>query len=199
MRDEFTVSIKQLLAKRVGYRCSNPGCHQPTSGPQDDPSKAVNIGVAAHITAASLGGPRYDPSLTAEQRGSHENGIWVCQNHGKLIDNDEGHFSVELLRDWKQMAERRAALELKSPQRGSDNVSAVFSKAEHLMPNLLREMCHDLSDNPLNREFVVLKKGWVYGQRDMSLSTTTKIIRTLTTSSVFSKVANLFGTLPTTM
>jgi hypothetical protein len=64
MRDDFPTLIKEMLAKRVGYRCSNPGCRKPTSGPQEDPSKAVNVGVAAHITAASPNGPRYDPSLT---------------------------------------------------------------------------------------------------------------------------------------
>src|SRR5437899_8109263 len=56
MRDEFSVGTKELLAKRVGYRCSNPECRQPTSGPQEDPAKVVNIGVAAHITAASPDG-----------------------------------------------------------------------------------------------------------------------------------------------
>ena len=51
--DDFPVNIKDVLAKRIGFRCSNPGCRQLTNGPQTDPSKAVNVGVAAHITAAS--------------------------------------------------------------------------------------------------------------------------------------------------
>lgn len=74
MRDDFSAATKELLAKRVGYRCSNPDCRQPTSGPQEDPSKAINVGVAAHITAASPDGPRFDPSLTPEQRSSTEVG-----------------------------------------------------------------------------------------------------------------------------
>ena len=60
MRDDFQTQTKELLAKRVGYRCSNPGCRQPTSGPHDDPNRAISVGVAAHITAASPGGPRHD-------------------------------------------------------------------------------------------------------------------------------------------
>jgi hypothetical protein len=32
-RDEFLDDTKDLLAKRVGMRCSNPNCRQPTSGP----------------------------------------------------------------------------------------------------------------------------------------------------------------------
>jgi len=53
MRDDIFVKTKGLPAKRVVNRCSNPGCRQPTSGPQEHPTKVVNIGVAAHITAAS--------------------------------------------------------------------------------------------------------------------------------------------------
>ena len=60
MRDDFKNSIKDKLAKRVGYRCSNSDCRKPTSGPQTEPSGVVNVGVAAHITAASSGGPRFD-------------------------------------------------------------------------------------------------------------------------------------------
>jgi hypothetical protein len=59
-RDEFSKETKEIVAKRVGSRCSNPNCRRPTSGPQTHPRKTVNIGVAAHITAAAPGGARYD-------------------------------------------------------------------------------------------------------------------------------------------
>lgn len=78
MRDEFPPSVKEELAKRVGYLCSNPACRQPTSGPQSKPSGTVNIGVTAHITAASPDGPRYDASLSSEERKAASNGIWLC-------------------------------------------------------------------------------------------------------------------------
>src|SRR6185369_16938585 len=73
----------------------------------------VNIGVAAHITAASPGskenpGPRYDESLTAQQRGDMANGIWLCQNCAKLIDSDVQRYPADLLRRWKVEAEARA-------------------------------------------------------------------------------------------
>ena len=51
MGDDFSDATKRVLASRVGTLCSNPFCRALTSGPQDDPKKAVNIGVAAHITA----------------------------------------------------------------------------------------------------------------------------------------------------
>ena len=112
MRDDFLDPIKELLAKRVAQRCSNPSCRQATSGPQDDPQKAINIGVAAHITVASPGGPRYDPSLTPDQRSSSQNGIWLCQSCAKLIDNDPIRYSVKVLNSWKEAAEYAAAMAL---------------------------------------------------------------------------------------
>ena len=96
-------------------RCSNPNCRQVTSGPQQDPSKALNIGVAAHITAASPKGPRFDKTLSAEARRSPDNGIWFCQNCGKLVDNDATRYSADLLRQWKRLSEEAARLEIESP------------------------------------------------------------------------------------
>jgi hypothetical protein len=75
MRDDFPQKTKETLAKRVAYHCSNPECKMLTIGPNSDKDKASNIGVAAHITAASEGGPRYDTSITSEQRASINNGI----------------------------------------------------------------------------------------------------------------------------
>src|SRR5579871_1727431 len=57
MRDDFSEEVKRTLAARVNYFCSNPDCRAQTTGPQVDPSKVLNVGVAAHITAASDGGP----------------------------------------------------------------------------------------------------------------------------------------------
>lgn len=105
MPDDFSTLVKKALADRVGHLCSKPDCRALTTGPQDDPGKAVNLGVAAHITAASPGGPRYDPDLLPEERSSSSNGIWLCQNCAKLVDNDVPRFPVSLLRQWKTEAE----------------------------------------------------------------------------------------------
>ncbi len=124
-RDDFALDVKDILAKRVGMRCSNPNCRQPTSGPQEDPAKILNIGVAAHITAAAAGGPRYDKKLTAAERRSPENGIWLCQNCGKLADNDVQRYPTDLLRQWKQHSEAAARLAIESPgnSEASDKVT----------------------------------------------------------------------------
>jgi hypothetical protein len=67
MADDFSEQVKKALALRAGGHCSNPDCRVLTSGPQEDPAKAVNLGVGAHIRAASPGGPRYDAELAPEK------------------------------------------------------------------------------------------------------------------------------------
>ena len=64
-----------------------------------------NIGVAAHITAAAPGGPRYDPAMSSSARQAIKNGVWLCQLHAKLVDDDEHRFTADLLRGWRKRAE----------------------------------------------------------------------------------------------
>ncbi|MEL7118124.1 MAG: hypothetical protein AAFO07_01745 [Bacteroidota bacterium] len=93
------------MAQRVGYNCSNPNCRRPTVGAHTDAKKSTLIGVAAHITAAAQGGPRYNSQLSTPERREIENGIWLCESCARLIDKDEARFPVELLNEWKVNAE----------------------------------------------------------------------------------------------
>jgi len=108
MRDEFSEDVKRKLAGRAGHLCSNPSCKQPTSGPSEAAKAVTNVGVAAHITAASVGGPRYNPSLKQEQRSDIENGVWLCQNCGKAVDDDPNTYTERVLLEWKLVAEKSA-------------------------------------------------------------------------------------------
>lgn len=112
MRDDFSQNTRDLLANRVGWKCSNPKCRRITRGAGENKEKFVNIGVAAHISAATNGGPRFDKDMTSEERKSYNNGIWLCQNCAKLIDSDIEKYSVKLLNDWKAEAEQIASEEL---------------------------------------------------------------------------------------
>ena len=105
-RDDFTLETKRLVATRVAYKCSM--CKKLTSGPNTDPKKFINIGVAAHICAAAKGGPRYDENMTPEERKSSENAIWLCQNCAKLIDSDTSRYTEKVLKDLKTAAEKSA-------------------------------------------------------------------------------------------
>jgi hypothetical protein len=117
MRDDFTEEVKRNLGSRVGWCCSNQNCQQPTSGPSESSKVVTNVGVAAHITAASPGGPRYDASLTLEERTSFKNGVWLCQKCGKAVDDDPVTYTCEVLRDWKSQAEARARQAIEGGQK----------------------------------------------------------------------------------
>jgi hypothetical protein len=106
-RDEFPRRVVIQLAARAGHNCSNPNCRRPTSGP-DSEQGTVNIGVAAHISAAAPGGPRFDSQLTSIERSAASNGIWLCQSCAKLIDSDPVNFTPDLLLSWKESSEARA-------------------------------------------------------------------------------------------
>jgi RNA polymerase subunit RPABC4/transcription elongation factor Spt4 len=111
-RDEFSRDVVRALQERAGNQCSSPSCQCLTSGPNHAKEKASRIGVAAHITAAAPGGPRYDTRLSSEERSSITNGIWLCQNCARLIDVDPVTYSTALLLNWRQAAEDYARREI---------------------------------------------------------------------------------------
>lgn len=112
-RDNFTSDTIRRAASRVGYRCSFPDCPCATVGASmENEEKVSTTGVAAHICAAAPGGPRYDESMSSDERKSINNCIWLCQNHAKLIDTDEKTYTVEILKKWKKDAETKAAISL---------------------------------------------------------------------------------------
>ena len=115
MRDDFSKQTVMDIAKGVGYRCSNPGMHSTDCGRECSQDGTVTIGVAAHICAASSGGPRYNATQTREARRARDNGIWLCQNCGRLVDADAQKFTIELLTGWKRVAQERAFRELLAP------------------------------------------------------------------------------------
>jgi hypothetical protein len=105
MPNDFPEEVKLTIANRANLTCSNPACGATTRGPQIDPSKALNIGVAACISSAARGRPRYDEMLTPEQRASAWNGVWLCQTCANLIDTDEAAYPEEVVRAWKTLRE----------------------------------------------------------------------------------------------
>jgi hypothetical protein len=157
-RDDFRTPVIRTIAQRAGYRCSNQTCLRPTIGP-DGVDESASIGVAAHITAAAKGGPRYDPTLTSEERSAAENGIWLCQTCSRLVDVDIASHSIDQLREWKTLSEMRAYLGIRG---FSIVVSRSFQRLEGKMPRLIAEMRCDICKEPFIREFVVISKDWMY-------------------------------------
>ena len=111
-RDEFSERTRRLLEDRVRSCCSNPDCRCPTSGPGTLDDRVTRVGCASHITAASPGGPRYNPNLSSNERRSVQNGIWLCRTCGTLVDADESAYPVDVLVQWKAYSEYLSRCEL---------------------------------------------------------------------------------------
>lgn len=124
-RDELSSGDIRILGERVTFHCSNPDCNARTTGPRAEFSKRLSSGKACHIHAASPNGPRYNASMSPEERGSVENAIWLCDICARKIDDDRSTYSAELLREWKSEAERQASRKLGIPEVQQDSVGML--------------------------------------------------------------------------
>ncbi len=137
-RDNFRQEDKTILAKRVAFFCSNPDCRLLTIGPAKDSKKGiVNTGDAAHISAASPGGCRYDSTQTPEQRKDIDNGIWLCGVCSKLIDRDTS-YTREILYNWKSRAEAETEARQRQYQISKDE------NIEKIIQNMMESALTDI-------------------------------------------------------
>jgi len=121
------------IAKRAGWLCSFPTCRSHTVGATSDDEGDINIGTAAHICAAARGGPRYDETMSPEDRSSVKNGIWMCRDHGKAIDSTDPEFTAERLREWKKQAEYESRRRvLRNEAAAGQAVAATTQLAERI-------------------------------------------------------------------
>ncbi|MEN2487387.1 hypothetical protein AAYQ05_06265 [Flavobacterium sp. B11] len=105
MNPDFNKTTIDTLAKRAGYKCSNPDCRVNTIGPNSDPEKSIKIGEAAHIFGARTGSKRFNSKMTDYARSEITNSIWLCRNCHKLIDSDELRYSANILFAWREKHE----------------------------------------------------------------------------------------------
>lgn len=125
MRVNFRKKTKDLLAKRAGFLCSNPECKNQTVGPSSLEASSINLGVAAHISAASPKGARYNSQISDSERITIDNGIWLCSNCSILIDRDKDKYTMELLYEWKKKRELEVSITLKSNESNNTNAKTV--------------------------------------------------------------------------
>lgn len=118
-RDDFSATTKLKLAQRAAYHCSDPTCRRITIGPSAEAKDQVaNVGVAAHICAASPGGPRFRAEMSRSERVSIQNGIWLCATHSVLVDRDVATYPESKLREWKANHEEWARQRLRERSSG---------------------------------------------------------------------------------
>ena len=134
-RDNFSIKVIEKLRSRVANRCSNPDCRVPTTGPTLEVNTVNNIGIAAHICAASPGGPRFAVSMQRKERASIQNAIWLCSICATEIDRDPRRYTTELLNTWKKQAEEIARQELGNKLANQQDIVNTLSAALTGLPS----------------------------------------------------------------
>ncbi|MDF1613856.1 hypothetical protein [Desulfurivibrio dismutans] len=122
--------------------------------------------MAAHVSAASPKGPRFREELSAEERSSIDNGIWLCQNHAKEIDDDPRRFPETILLAWKEEAERVAREEVGIPAGEAPYLVKVEAFAERDEGG--RIIVFGKANLPNDTKLMISVResggGWLYGQ-----------------------------------
>ncbi|MTE17025.1 hypothetical protein [Nocardia aurantiaca] len=107
VRDRVPLAQEKVVIARSGNKCAYPSCGLDlTIDPQHSGDQPKATGKVAHIAAASPGGPRYNASMTKDQRGSAENLIYLCGPHHDAIDSQLHHHTTAFLLDAKQSHEQ---------------------------------------------------------------------------------------------
>lgn len=103
------MSIQEKTIKRLfavsGNQCAFQDCSIELV---DSPSEIVTAEMC-HIKAKNVGGPRYDPTQTEEERNGYENLIVLCPMHHKIIDSQENLniYTVKYLQEIKKNHEKQ--------------------------------------------------------------------------------------------
>ena len=94
-----------LLWSRSGGLCAFPDCGTYCAVEANNNDLSALIGHIAHIEASSDAGPRANPSLSSRERDAYDNLILLCATHHVLVDAQDSTYTVEMLREWKQVQE----------------------------------------------------------------------------------------------
>lgn len=87
-----------------GNQCANPKCATVLIN-----ANGTLVADVCHIKAESPGGPRFDNSLTAEERRAPSNLILLCNTCHTLVDAEPKKYTVAILAKWKSDREARFA------------------------------------------------------------------------------------------
>lgn len=96
-----TDTMRRLFALS-GNQCARPGCNTVLLN-----ATGKLVGEAAHIAAHSGGGPRYDKSMSPDERRAFENLILLCATCHTLVDKDPQTYTRAKLVKWKADREKR--------------------------------------------------------------------------------------------
>ena len=95
---------RRLFAASAGY-CQNPECCNKLF--VDTVDKPIHIAEMAHVFAANDDGPRPNPELSKDERGSFENLIMLCANCHTMVDKAPDSFPDKIILKWKHEHENK--------------------------------------------------------------------------------------------
>lgn len=93
-------TLRELFLKS-GNLCAYPGCSRLMMN-----EAGVFVGQVCHIEGAEVGGERFNPDMTNEERRSAANLMLMCYDH-HFVTNDVEPYTVEILRGYKRDHEIR--------------------------------------------------------------------------------------------
>ena len=103
----MSISLKthKLIWGRSGNRCAFKDCRNELIADETESDDESIIGDEAHIVARSNDGPRGDSDLSKDDRDKYDNLILLCRIHHKVIDDQPNFYTVDRLREMKEMHE----------------------------------------------------------------------------------------------
>jgi len=137
-----SATIKGLFA-RSGNRCAFSDCFVPLV----EESNTVS-GEVCHIKARSVGGPRYDKKQTEKERNGAENLILLCARHHKIVDDDAGIYTEQVLHAMKKERESIGDISM---------TATIEKRAELLRDKLIINVQGALSVSEIHAQHVTIK------------------------------------------
>jgi hypothetical protein len=146
-RENFTPKTVSDIARAAMYVCSNPECLRLT-GFENNLGRPRAIAEAAHISPASSSGPvrlgvvTLPGTTTPVDVRSSANGLWLCKNCHKIIDDDASRYPASVLANWKASHTARM-----NSLVGKDlEASLLILRSDRMYHQEARELLVDLDD-----------------------------------------------------
>ena len=148
---------EKVLFARSGNRCACPGCDQLLTH-QEEPCAAVTVvGEVCHIHGRREGSPRWNPTLSEEERNAYPNLILLCPNHHKIVDGDPKTYTVDVLREWKSDHESRSV---------AAEIEALAGRGQSDAP---LQFPTSLVDQKIEKDLGVIRQGRLFLEFDTAV------------------------------
>ncbi|MCK4642909.1 SAVED domain-containing protein [bacterium] len=105
-RPKLDMKTQINIWTKAGGRCEFKGCNKLLWRDNLTFTEG-NYSNIAHIVAVSPAGPRGDKTISEEKVKDISNLMLLCLDHHKLIDDSEGEYTVEVLKQYKEEHEKR--------------------------------------------------------------------------------------------